>query len=54
MDQKLWEFEIFRRSLGRAGMCFSQLARVHHMCQKVRARGICFFAKGEFGAPGCS
>jgi hypothetical protein len=23
-DQKLWVFEVFRRSLGRAGMCCSQ------------------------------
>jgi hypothetical protein len=23
-DQKLWVFEVFRRSLGRAGMCWSQ------------------------------
>jgi hypothetical protein len=35
-DQKLWVYEVFRRSLGRAGMCWSQLARVDHMCQKVR------------------
>jgi hypothetical protein len=24
MDQKLWGFEVFSRSLGRAGMCCSQ------------------------------
>jgi hypothetical protein len=24
MDQKLWVFEVFWRSLGRAGMCWSQ------------------------------
>jgi hypothetical protein len=24
MDQKLWVFEVLRRSLGRAGMCWSQ------------------------------
>jgi hypothetical protein len=23
-DQKLWVFEVFRRSLGRVGMCWSQ------------------------------
>jgi hypothetical protein len=23
-DQKLWVFEVFRRSMGRAGMCWSQ------------------------------
>jgi hypothetical protein len=23
-DKKLWVFEVFRRSLGRAGMCWSQ------------------------------
>jgi hypothetical protein len=27
-DQKLWVFEVFRRSLGRAGMCWSQPARI--------------------------
>jgi hypothetical protein len=30
-DQNLWVFENFRRSLDRAGMCWSQLARVDHM-----------------------
>jgi hypothetical protein len=34
MDQKLWVFEVFRRSLGRAGICWSQLARVDHMRKK--------------------
>jgi hypothetical protein len=37
-DQKLWMFEVFRRSLGRAGMYWSQLARVDHMCKKWRAK----------------
>jgi hypothetical protein len=37
MDQKLWMFEISRRSLGKAGMCWSQPARVDHMCKKVKA-----------------
>jgi hypothetical protein len=23
-DQKLWVFKVFKRSLGRAGMCWSQ------------------------------
>jgi hypothetical protein len=37
MDQKLWMFEVSRRSLGRAGMCWSQLARVDHLRKKWRA-----------------
>jgi hypothetical protein len=37
-DQKLWIFENFKRSLGRVGMCWSQLARVEHMLKKWRAR----------------
>jgi hypothetical protein len=36
-DQKLWVFEVFRRSLGMAGMCWSQPARLDHMCKKWRA-----------------
>jgi hypothetical protein len=36
MDQKLWVFEVFRRTLGRAGMCWSQLARIDHMHKKWR------------------
>jgi hypothetical protein len=36
-DQKLWMFEVSRRSLGRAGMCWSQPARVDHLCKKWRA-----------------
>jgi hypothetical protein len=35
-DQKLWVFEVSRRSLGRAGMCWSQPARVDHLCKKWR------------------
>jgi hypothetical protein len=42
-DQKLWMFEVFRRSLGRAGMCWSQPARVHHMRKKWRTGGRNFF-----------
>jgi hypothetical protein len=38
MDQKLWVFEVSRRSLGRAGMCWSQPARVDHFHKKWRAR----------------
>jgi hypothetical protein len=34
-DQKLWVFEVSRRSLGRAGMCWSQPARVDHLHKKV-------------------
>jgi hypothetical protein len=37
-NQKLWVFEGFRRSLGRVGMCWSQLARVDHMRKKVEGR----------------
>jgi hypothetical protein len=37
MDQKLWVFEVSRRSLGRAGMCWSQLARIDHLRKKWRA-----------------
>jgi hypothetical protein len=39
MDQNLWMFENFRRSLGRAGMCWSQLPTVHHMCKNRWAGG---------------
>jgi hypothetical protein len=39
MDQKLWMFEVFRRSMGRAGMCWSQPARVDHVHKKWKARG---------------
>jgi hypothetical protein len=35
--QKLWMFENFRRTLGKAGMCCSQWERVDHMCPKRRA-----------------
>jgi hypothetical protein len=37
MDQKLWMFEVSTRSLGRAGMCWSQPARVDHLRKKWRA-----------------
>jgi hypothetical protein len=39
MDQKLWVFEVFLRSLGRAGMCWSQPTRVDHMHKKRKAEG---------------
>jgi hypothetical protein len=39
-DQKLWMFEVFRRSMGRAGMCCSQLARVDYISPKRWAAGI--------------
>jgi hypothetical protein len=42
MDQKLWVFEVFRRNLGKGGMCWSQPTGVDHMCKKLRARGIFF------------
>jgi hypothetical protein len=32
-------FEVFRRSLGKVGMCWSQPARVDQMRKKLRARG---------------
>jgi hypothetical protein len=31
MDQKLWVFEVLRRSLGKVGMRWSQPIRVDHM-----------------------
>ena len=34
MDQKLWVFENFRRSLGKVGMCCSQQVRVDYMSKK--------------------
>jgi hypothetical protein len=36
-DQKLWVFEVSRRSMGRVGMCCSQPARVDHLHKKWRA-----------------
>jgi hypothetical protein len=33
-DQKLWTFEVLRRSMGRAGMCWSQPARVDYISPK--------------------
>jgi hypothetical protein len=38
-DQELCVFEVFRRSLRRAGMCWSQPTRVDHMCKKLRVGG---------------
>jgi hypothetical protein len=38
MDQKLWVFEVFRRSLGKVGMCWSQPTSVDHMRKKWKAR----------------
>jgi hypothetical protein len=40
MDQKLWMFEVLRRSMGRAGMCWSQPARVDYISPKRWAVGI--------------
>jgi hypothetical protein len=40
MDQKLWTFEVLRRSMGRAGMCWSQPARVDYISPKRWAIGI--------------
>jgi hypothetical protein len=42
-DQKLWVFENFRRSPGRAGMCWSQPVGVDHMCKNMWAWGRKFF-----------
>jgi hypothetical protein len=39
MGQKLWVFEVLKRSLGTTGMCWSQPARVDHMCKKWKATG---------------
>jgi hypothetical protein len=39
-DQKLWVFEVLRRSMGRAGICWSQPARVDYICPKRWAVGI--------------
>jgi hypothetical protein len=36
--QKLWMFEVFRWTLGRAGMCWNQPARVDHLRKKWKAR----------------
>jgi hypothetical protein len=33
-DQKLWVFEVFRRTMGRAGMCWSQWGGVDQSAQK--------------------
>jgi hypothetical protein len=35
--QKLWEFEVFRCTLGRAGMCWNQPARVDYLRKKWKA-----------------
>jgi hypothetical protein len=45
MDQKLWVFENLRRNMGRAGMCWSQLARVDYISPKRWAAGIRDFEK---------
>jgi hypothetical protein len=39
-DQKLWMFKVFRRSMGRAGMCYSQPTRVDYISSKRWAVGI--------------
>jgi hypothetical protein len=39
-DQKLWMFEVLRRSTGRASMCWSQPARVDYISPKRWAVGI--------------
>jgi hypothetical protein len=45
-NKKLWVFENFRRSLGKAGMCWNQLARIDHMCKKMLVKGRRIFCKG--------
>jgi hypothetical protein len=37
--QKLWVFEVLRRSLGRVGMCWNQWKWVDHMSKKLGAGG---------------
>jgi hypothetical protein len=39
-DQKLWMFEVLRKSMGRVGMCWSQPARVDYISQERWAVGI--------------
>jgi hypothetical protein len=39
-DQKLWTFEVLRRSVGREGMYWSQPARVDYISPKRWAIGI--------------
>jgi hypothetical protein len=39
-DQKLWMFELLKRNMGRARMCWSQPARVHYISPKRWAVGI--------------
>jgi hypothetical protein len=39
-NQKLWMFEVFRRSMGKAGMRWSQPARVDYISPKRWAVGI--------------
>ena len=46
MDQKLWGNKKFRKNLGKVGMCWSQLARVDHMCKKCRQEEKRKFCKG--------
>jgi hypothetical protein len=48
--QKLWMFEVFGQGLTRAGMCWSQPARVDHLHKKWRAREK-KFKKKELSAP---
>jgi hypothetical protein len=46
-EQKLWVFEVSRRSLGRAGMCWSQPARVDHLHKSGGQEGKTFQEKWE-------
>jgi hypothetical protein len=39
-DQKLWMFEVLKRSMGKAGMCWSQPTRVDYISPKRWAVGI--------------
>ena len=38
-NQKLWIFEVFRRSLDRMGMSWSQWGRIDHMCKNLGVGG---------------
>jgi hypothetical protein len=38
-NQKLWGNKNFRRSLGRAGTCWSQPTRANHLCKKMWVGG---------------
>jgi hypothetical protein len=45
-NQKLWMFENFRRSLDKAGMYWSQPAKIDHMCKNMWVGGRRIFLGG--------